>query len=118
MLGPEMIHIQMKLLSEGLKIQFDPLFAFPDEDTDPSPVFLRRPDGKAKCDLCLKAVTKDTSILISAWVFRYNEKNAAFCVKAYGGGKQGQLKYWRDWSPWLICRECAERFGVKPNHSN
>jgi hypothetical protein len=118
MLGPEILYIQMTLLNQGLNIQFDPLFAFPDEDTDPSPVFTRRPNGEAKCDLCQKTVTKDTSILVSPWVFRYNKKNAEFCVKIYGGGKQGQLRYWRDWSPWLVCRECAHSVGLNPNPAN
>ncbi|HEV2803595.1 MAG TPA: hypothetical protein VGW57_01570 [Chthoniobacterales bacterium] len=110
MLGPEILSIEMRMKHSGINIRFDPVFAFPEEPNDIESFFELTGQDAAVCDFCRDTVPRSEGYLVSPWIFRYSERNADLCVRAFGGGQQGQLKYWRDWSPWVFCRNCQAQF--------
>jgi len=111
MLSPELLSVEMRLQHEGVKIAFDPIFRFPAEINEIKSFFELTGKNEAICDFCRNPVKKPEGYLVSPWVFRYKEENADLCIKGFGGGQLGQLRFRKDWSPWLFCEACRKQFG-------
>jgi hypothetical protein len=110
MLGPEIVSVEKRMEYAGLGIDFDPLFCFPKETNEIAAFFEIRRKEEAACDFCRQPVKKNEGYLVSPWVLRYSQKIKDFIVDAFGGGASGELKYLRDWSPWVLCNNCRGRF--------
>lgn len=106
MLAPELVCIENILTNYGYKVRIDPMFdVLREVETSASFFYLNMVD-QAVCDFCRLTVDRPAGYHVFPWTFRINELAAEFAIKALGGGVSGQLRFWRDWSPWLACDEC------------
>jgi hypothetical protein len=110
MLGPEIIGAQKQFEAMGVRLRVDPLFAVPPEDNDISAYWYLTQKNSAVCDNCRQEILKPNGVLLSPWLFRRNSRIADRTARALGTGKRGLLKFWKDWSHWLVCAECADLF--------
>ena len=110
MLGPELINIEKRLENQGTMMRFDPLFEFPAEgenleaSDDIDSYFWLTGKTEAVCDLCSARITRPSGHLVSPWFFRrYESIGRELIEENLGGGYLGWLRFWRDWSPWVVC---------------
>jgi hypothetical protein len=75
----------------------------------PSTVLELTEKSELKCDFCSQPVAIDGGRLVSPWVFRRSDNNAELMKWTLGGGLEGELRFWRDWSAWVACDGCMKR---------
>ena len=94
----------------GVELSFDPAFLYPEEQNEVESFFTLTGWEDASCDFCRAKVPRNGGYYLSPWIFRYNATNGEFGILAYGGGESGRLRFLRDWSHWLLCDQCTDRF--------
>jgi hypothetical protein len=68
-----------------------------------------REESHLVCDICRHTLQKEAMRVFSPWFFRYEPHLLTLSASYYGGGEDGLLLAWRDWSYWVVCQNCAER---------
>jgi hypothetical protein len=109
MLGPELFSIEARFLDDGLKFRFDRRYAFPDEAGPPTSgafYFDLTGESSARCDWCRTPVEPPAHVL-SPWTLRKYRALGEQVIARHGGGQEGHLEMWRDWSIWVLCDNCA-----------
>lgn len=106
MLGPELTSVFARMYNEGIKITVDPTFSAPQDDLDINVWFTQTQRESATCDICSCSIPRPQGHILSPWLFRNNPDYADVAIKQFGGGLQGHLLFWKDWSPWVICNVC------------
>jgi hypothetical protein len=115
MLGPEIAKAEAGLATLGISVRIDPLFQAPTEPESTELFFHLSRAESAVCDLCHKHVPRDGGALVSPCVFRRSEALAERIKTLLGKGVAGERRFFRDWSPWVLCDECLgqlEELGV------
>jgi hypothetical protein len=109
MLPCELICIENMLRADGYQIRIDPMFdAVVDVENSDSFFHLNMVD-QAVCDFCKEPINRPAGYLLSPWLFRANQLIAEATIRAFGGGVHGQLRFWKDWSPWFVCDICRRK---------
>ncbi|HSD45394.1 MAG TPA: hypothetical protein VLB87_02190, partial [Pyrinomonadaceae bacterium] len=106
-LGPELIFVEKYLNAQRrLELAIDPLFQYPQEVDDINSYYTLADKTEAVCDMCKVKLKKPHGHYVSAWMFRYSDKNAQLAIDTYGGGPMAELVFLKDWSPWVLCDAC------------
>jgi len=105
--GPEFLSMEQELLEAGFTLIYDEEFKYPQQLIMSAKHFFNLKGIKESiCDLCLQKINYPNGFLASPWVFRKNESIIQKTVDRLGGGKEGEIRFRTDWSPWLVCEEC------------
>lgn len=106
MIGPE-LESAWKRLSLDFELKCDPYFLYPPTVSNGIEDFLfLTGNTTAMCDFCRKAVEHGEGMLVHAGFFRRSQAWAESLIDAFGGGREGRIRYQRDWTPWLLCNAC------------
>lgn len=109
--GPEFHSMEAGLTSMGIKYQYEPEFEYPLDLVFPAePFYELKSVNSGVCDICHTKLIKPQGHLISPWIFRRNLNAQDFVIDLMGNNDQAKVKFDLDWSPWLFCNTCLNKF--------
>jgi hypothetical protein len=109
MLEVDMVDAVNTFRRSSPNIRWDPFYLRPDDVSSSKEYFHFYDLKKAQCDVCSKISTEQETLIVSAATLRRSKKFRDE-QKTMHGEYADFMSLGRDWSPWLLCRQCHSAF--------